>query len=262
MAALTSLRTHCPHCGKTLSLHDRYAGGLCSDWRCRHQRLMAERRAKLAARLQALRDAAALASGLADTPPAPVIRVRYYSTGLEPVPDSQRQALWQHLMALEPEVKALRLAEAEAPKPDDPAAGEDDGGLGSFPADPEVDALLGQVCGRCTGYCCRLGFSRQAFLDAPALHRAQRRAPDSSHADLVAAYLEALPALHHAGSCGFHGERGCVLPRSQRASICNTFECPGLEQTRQAAERDGVRRVFVVRLDDEHGPVGAFAPPP
>ena len=25
---------------------------------------------------------------------------------------------------------------------------------------------------------------------------------------------------------------------------------------------DGVRRVFVVRLDDDHGPVGAFAPPP
>jgi predicted nucleic acid-binding Zn ribbon protein len=259
MGALPTLRTHCPSCGKALSMHERFSGGLCSDWVCRHQRLTAERRAALSARLQALRDAAALASGLADTPAVPVVRVRYYDTRLEPVPESQRQSLRCHLMALEPEVAALGQADAE--RADDALADEDDGGLASFPTDPQVDALLGQVCGRCTGYCCRLGFGRHAFLDAAALHRALRREPGLDHAALVARYLDALPALHHAGSCGFHGERGCVLARSQRASICNTFECPGLEQTRQLAEQKGVRRVFVVRHDDEHGPVGAFVPP-
>jgi hypothetical protein len=258
MAALPSLRSHCPHCSRALSVHDRFSGGWCNDWQCRHQRLMAEQRAALSARLEALRDEALQASGLADTPPPPVIRVRFYNTGLEPVPDSQRQSLRSHLMALEHAVDGLRQAEAEVGM--EAEAEADDGGLGTFPADPEIDALLGQVCACCTGHCCRLGFSRHAFLDAAALRRAQRRSPALDHGALVDGYLNALPALHHAGSCGFHGERGCVLARHQRALICNTFECPGLEQTRQQAEQKGARRVFVVRLDDAQAPMGALVP--
>jgi hypothetical protein len=30
-------------------------------------------------------------------------------------------------------------------------------------------------------------------------------------------------------SCVYHGDRGCTLPRSMRASICNTYHCEGLK---------------------------------
>ena len=257
MATLPGLRSRCPACGRSLSNHERFAGDFCSDWQCRHKRLLEEQHAALSARLQALRDAAAQAAGGGDIASAPVIRVRYYENGLGPVTPSQRQALRAHLMGLEAEVRALQEAEVQATEPPK----DDDGGISSFPAEPEIDALLGQVCARCTGHCCRLGFGRHAFLDAPALRRAQRQQPEADFEMLVERYLQALPEQHHAGSCGFHGAQGCVLPRTQRATICNIYECPGLEQTRQLAETEGVRRVFVVRHDAEHEPVGAFAPP-
>ena len=246
MPALPALRHHCPACGKAMNQQERYAGDHCSDWTCRHQRLEKQRKAEFAARLACDRDAAAEHAAAPDAATAPVIVVRWYDTPLEPVPEPQRTAFRDHLLALQPEVAAL--ADAEVARA---AAGIAD----------EVDALLGQVCARCTGYCCRLGYSRQAFLDAPAMRRAQRERPEAAYEELVQAYLDAIPVLHHAASCPFHGERGCVLPRERRATICNSFECPGLEQTRRHAENDAVRRVYVVRHDREHVPQGGFAPP-
>lgn len=264
MPSLPALRHHCPACGKAMSQQERFAGDHCSDWTCRHKRLEQQRKAEFAARLAKERDLAAESVGVPDAATAPVVVVRWYDTPLEPVPEAQRATFRSHLIALQPEV--VMLAEAEAARA---AAGSADEEVWSPPpldADAqrradEVDALLGQVCARCTGYCCRLGYSRQAFLDAPAMRRAQREHPGAVYEDLVQAYLDAIPALHHAGSCAFHGERGCVLPRERRAAICNSFECPGLELTRRHAEQDGVRRVYVVRHDAEHAPQGGFAPP-
>lgn len=252
-----SSRSHCLSCGRALSLHERHAdGGHCSDWQCRYRRDVARRRQALQARFREARDAAAAAAGDPSAAQAPVIVVRYYETPLEPVPEAQQQALRDHLMALAPAADAL-LADAAWPGDDADAAAP-----GSARVDAaEVDALLGQVCARCTGHCCRLGYARHAFLDAEALAQQRRHNPTLDHAALVDRYLAALPALHHATSCAFHGEQGCVLPRPQRASICNRFECPGLEDTRRAAEQDGVRRVYVVRHGEAGGPQGGFAPP-
>ncbi len=258
-ASVPALRTHCLACGRALSLHERHAeGGYCADWQCRHQRDVARRRQALQARLLAERDAAAAAAGDPAAAHAPIVVVRYYDTPLEPVPESQRQALRDHLAALEPAVEALLAAppdEAEGDSPPPPRTPAEQA------AAAEVDALLAQVCARCTGHCCRLGYARQAFLDAQALARVRRQAPELSHARLVDDYLAAVPALHHATSCAYHGERGCVLPRERRADICNAFECPGLEQTRRHAEDAGLRRVYVVRHGEAGGPDGGFVPP-
>lgn len=269
MTSLPAQRLHCPACGKALSLHERFAhGGYCADVPCRHRRLEAQRKAELAAWMRQDRDAAAARVGRPDAALAPIVVVRWYDTPLVPVPAERVEALCTHLMALAPEVDAL-AAEAAA----DPAA---ESGSGSEPASEgvptafesppcadaaEVDALLGQVCARCTGYCCRLGNGRFAFLDADALLRARQRHPGVDHAALVEARLAHVPPLHHAGSCVFHGTQGCTQPREERAAICNSFECPGLEQTRKHAEQDGVRRVYVVRHHEGGGPEGGFAPP-
>lgn len=260
MHTLPSQRSQCPACGKALSLHERFAhGGYCADVSCRHRRLEAQRKAALAEWMRQDRDAAAARLGEPAAALAPIVVVRWYETLLVPVPAEQREALRVHLMALEAEVDTMMAAEP-ADEPGDAAM--------SPPADPaqqataaEVDALLGQVCARCTGYCCRLGYARHAFLDAPTLLAARRRRPGASHAEIVEDALAAIAPLHHAGSCAYHGERGCTQRREHRAAICNSFECPGLEQTRRHAEQDGVRRVYVVRHFERDGPEGGFAPP-
>lgn len=250
-----ALRERCAACGAQLTRHERYSGGLCNDWQCRRRRAEAQRKAELAQRLRDERDAQALQAGAADARQAPVIVVRWYQADLEPVSAVQRQALRAHLMALQPAVEALAAAaDADQAAAADPAAPTDPGG-------GAVDALLAKVCARCTGYCCRLGYGRHAFLDAAALLRQRAGTGEAGHAELVDAYLAQIPPLHHADSCAFHGEHGCALPRSRRAAICNDFECPGLEQGRLHAERDGAQRLFVVRHDAEHEPDGGFVPP-
>jgi len=278
-AQLPAQRSHCAACAKALSRHERYAGGgFCGDVLCRHRRLAAQRKAELDEWMRCDRDAAAAAVAVADpgAARAPIVVVRWSQTPLEPVPPEQREALRVHLMALQGEVEALLCGEGGAE--DGAQGGAQDGAQDGVSAPPdddqpltpspaqqtaaaEVDTLLGQVCAQCTGYCCRLGAGRHAFLDAQALLAARQHEPARAHAALVDSYLAALPERHHAGSCGFHGEHGCVLPRQRRAAICNSYECPGLEQARGHAEQDGVRRVYVVRHFEADGPEGGFAPP-
>jgi hypothetical protein len=243
---------HCPSCGKRLTTHEHFSGGQCHDWQCRLRRSRARRRVELAARWQAMRDAAAQGALDAAAAEAPVVVVRRYVAALEPVPASQRDELRKHLLSLQAEVD--RLA-AEPPRDDPP---EETG----HQVDEPTGVLLAHVCARCTGYCCRLGNGRQAFLDAPALLAARQDAPGRSHAEVVESYLAAIPPLHHVDSCAFHAADGCALPRERRAAICNSYLCPGLEQVQtQSRERD-LRHVFVVRHDDETDACdGGFAPP-
>ncbi len=255
MKPLLGLRSHCPACAAELSLHERHSGGFCLDWQCRWRRVEAQRRADFEQRMLAERDAAALRAKLPEARLAPMVVVRLYQTGLEAVPTAQREAMRSHLMALQPQVEALRAAaetRAATPAPDT-AQGDCE--------KQEIDALLGQVCASCTGHCCRPGFGGHGFLDAAALFKLMQASPRLSHVELVESYIGAIPELHHAQSCAFHGEQGCALPRQRRADICNDFECPGLEATRQHAESSGVRRVWVVRRESfERAEVG-FVPP-
>jgi hypothetical protein len=243
---------HCPSCGKQLTTHERFSGGQCHDWQCRLRRSRARRRSELAARWQAMRDAAAPEAAGADAAEAPVIVVRRYVAALEPVPASQRDELRKHLLSLQAEVERL----AAQPAPDGPSEETGD------QVDGPTGVLLAHVCARCTGYCCRLGNGRQAFLDAPALLKARQAAPASSHAEVVESYLAAIPPQHHVDSCVFHAADGCALPRERRAAICNSYLCPGLEQVQAHSRERDLRHVFVVRHDgDTDACDGGFAPP-
>ncbi len=262
---LSVLRSHCPFCGRELSRHERFAGGVCTDWQCRRHRTDAANRAL---RESLERQAAAESESAAarhDNPAlreAPLVVVRWYQAGLEPVPEAQRKALRQHLMSLHDEVEALLAAATATPSEEAAVAVEAPQQHVAEPAErAAVDALLGQVCACCTGYCCQVGNGRHAFLDAKTLLRARLASPGSSHADIVDAYLAAVAPLHFARSCAFHSEHGCVMPRSHRADICNEYECDGLLEARGHAEESGVRRVYVIRHGDDQAPVGAFAPP-
>ena len=51
--------------------------------------------------------------------------------------------------------------------------------------------------------------------------------------DGAAHYLARIPVQHVDGSCLYHGEEGCVLPRDERAPICNGWACPPLKAARR-----------------------------
>ncbi len=303
-STLPAWRHHCAACGKALTALERYGGGLCHDWRCRHRRTDAHHAEAFHQRQRDARDAAAtLHPAIAESlKQAPVVTVRLYEVGLAPVPEAQRQVLKDHLVALRSAVQALVETETEGDdrgERTERASGAegvavwDGAARGEVTADADalaaqspstapppshgaalstaaaVDALLGQVCAACTGHCCRLGLSRHAFIDAATLAAAWREAratdPEAPLDAVEQQYLDAVAAQHHQGSCAFHGPAGCTLPRARRAAICNDFECPTLETTRQWAEQKGVDRVFLVRHDRDAGWSGrtltGFVPP-
>lgn len=68
------------------------------------------------------------------------------------------------------------------------------------------------------------------YIDARTLRRVREQRPELGTEQLVALYLEAIPERTVAGSCVFHGERGCALPRSLRSRVCNDFYCLPLRQ--------------------------------
>jgi hypothetical protein len=91
------------------------------------------------------------------------------------------------------------------------------------PADPSP--LMQAACALCQGRCCAEGLERHAFLDADVLGKFARSQGGLTAQGICGAYLEFLPEQRVRGSCNFHSESGCALPRPMRSDICNRFKC-------------------------------------
>lgn len=216
----------CSVCSRPLTLHQRFSGGVCADWRCREKVL---REALLAHRAGAAR-----ALGVEPAEAYPIVVVPWRTANVVPLPEERRREFGQFL--------AVLLAATPRPQP------------GSVPeAQPsnrdevsvEPDRLLAAVCGVCEGFCCHYGGARHAFLDAEAMAAFRAVHPEMRDADVIGAYLDHLPAESCEGSCVYQAAQGCALPRAMRARICNAYECGGLREARQA----GARVCVVVRHD-------------
>jgi hypothetical protein len=108
-------------------------------------------------------------------------------------------------------------------------------------AEPTADDSHPQgarLCGQCRGRCCEAGGAWRAFTDFTVLSRWQQAHPESSLADAVDAYMALLPAEHVQGACLYQSATGCVMPREQRADICNHYACDSLQRTQSAAASD------------------------
>jgi len=112
------------------------------------------------------------------------------------------------------------------------AAEPDDGSTTESDAATEANPVLQQACATCRGYCCRRG-GEHAFLRVATVRSYLRAHPAAGADDVVADYAGRLPAVSYRGSCVFHSERGCSLPREMRSSICNDFLCDGLADLRR-----------------------------
>lgn len=235
---LPSLRK-CLICSRPLTRHEHYAGQICSDWRCRARQLEDALRAHRAQAALALGVEQAEAFPIAVIPSRPVRVVEL---------SAERRRVFADFLA--------ELAAALPDKGDEPCADRSPASCAerptaTAPPDPEIEALLAQVCAVCQGFCCFYGATRHAFLDGETMRRLRDCRPGARAADVALAYLRYLPARHCEASCVYHTQGGCALPRAMRARICNTYECRGLKDARRGCGGSApARACAVVRHDN------------
>jgi hypothetical protein len=85
-------------------------------------------------------------------------------------------------------------------------------------------------CTACQGACCAQGAASFAFIGPRMMVRQHMRYPEKSEDDLIQHYMDQLPEAAAEGRCLYQGPMGCVLPREDRAQICNSFKCWSLKQ--------------------------------
>ncbi len=115
---------------------------------------------------------------------------------------------------------------------------------GASPLRPEPEGFAGEVaraaCALCRGYCCK-GGGEHCYLDERVMARVRQARPELEARAVIRLYVERVPAVGYAGSCVFHGERGCMLDRSLRSDVCNSYYCGGLTDVVKAdTAPDGV----------------------
>jgi hypothetical protein len=234
----------CQICSKPLTMHERFAGSICSDWRCRWRSLDAQ--------LETHRSETAAALDEKSAASFPITVVPFHTRPTVSVAEEERQELLAFLQGLLQEIFSHEHVAPAAPT---------DLGI-EAPANVEasnnVAGLLGKVCGVCEGFCCHYGATRHAFLDEETLVRFLAQHPDMPSAEVAMNFIQRIPAEHYEGSCIYHTKTGCNLPREMRARICNAYECKGLTETRQHVAKTGAARVFVVVRHDNQIMRSAF----
>lgn len=221
----------CRHCGKPLTLLQQRSGGNCGAAACRHRDEVARVRRLESTVGSAAREAA---SGRPGGAGAPLLWLRVHDAPLVPMPAAKQaahRAFLQKLADEPPEEAVEPLAE------------------------PPPDTSLGEqewrLCAQCRGRCCGLGGQHHAFITLAQLLRWQRREPGRTLQDAVESYAARMAPVHLDGGCPYQGEQGCMLPREDRADICNSYACDALLKA-QATLRDEPQASFVaVTLDGD-----------
>lgn len=161
------------------------------------------------------------------------------------MPDERRSAFRAHLHQ-----------QYAAMTPDAPAPSTTDRG----PTTP-IDVGLGKICALCRGRCCGNG-GNWAYITSATL---AATTPQATPHDIVERYMAHVPSHSHAGSCLFHTESGCALPRDLRSETCNRHLCPDLGRIAVSSidepgrphiaafvGPDGKRQTYVVRFMEMH----------
>lgn len=233
----------CRYCSQALSDLRRRLADFCEASACRQADALArfevQRRTEAQARVEGLaaslqaRQTPRTQAVAASLRAAPVLWLQHHGNDLVQVPLDAREVHVRHLSALAADPQAHPRNAHVLHYPDDPDAA---------PA-TTVDR---QVCGLCRGRCCRHGRVHHGFIDVGVLQR-WRDQQGGSLADAARHYVQRLPLVHVAGSCLYHGPKGCVLPREERAPVCNGFACDSLQAARARLEaRDDAGAVLMV----------------
>lgn len=247
----------CRFCGATLDPHQAVRG-VCADRHCEMQRVQEAARAVfhrnwedyVARQRQGIErsaaDVALAARQLGGSPETIAIGVvPRQDSPVVPLPDDRRAGFAAHLDKI--------IAEAFA-------AGEPDVDPPRREADEAAEhPLISATCASCQGKCCFLGNLRHAFLTVDAVQLYRLRHPEAASDEIKAHYLARLPDEHVRHSCVYHGGRGCVLPRRERADICNRYHCnPQADLLRRFKAMPATRAIIVADEDDVAPAVGLY----
>lgn len=214
--------THCRYCNHRLSTLEHYAGDCCSTPRCKEQQLREQ--------LEAYRKDAAQRANELEPERFAIVVVPHRETSLVPIEPEQLHILEDRLAELAAACAGKQTTIARKP----------------------VDAPepVPAVCSACHGACCYHGGQHAAFLDEDTIGAFAAQHPLLTAAAITAAYLQHAPDLHFEGSCVYHTDRGCNLPRTMRAPICNLYECRGLKMARELDRGSHPALFVVVRHDN------------
>ncbi len=244
----------CAWCGAPIDRHKAVMRHSCGKPGCERRRLSEiaegfergkqQRHAALVRRMRERHEAelGRVAGALGVAPQAVAVGVvpAAAEVPLEALPATRRAAFEAHLDEIIAEGFAAEVA-ADADDPGDRAG----------TAGPEPSLVVGG-CTACAGACCRGGGER-AYLSVRDVLRLRRDAA-LSRGQVRAFYLGRLPAASVQGACVYQGALGCVLPRSARADICNSFRCRGLSALLDDAGEAGARAALIVAVDDQDRP--------
>lgn len=144
--------------------------------------------------------------------------VPYNGKGLAPLPEVRRMAFEAHLTKIAEEGFAVdeprKLAAPEGRQSID------------RPESPVTDA----ACATCLGNCCKAGGPSWAFLDVAEVCRFRVANPGADADAFRQFYLSFLPEESVPDNCVYQSGTGCTLERRDRASLCNSFLCRGVNR--------------------------------
>jgi hypothetical protein len=179
-------------------------------------------------------------TGQRDDYPLAILPANQWKLG--PLPQERRKALAEKLPPL---IEKAMAADAEADPPDSATASDADAD-----SDPDELAVLGHACATCRGWCCQ-GGGEHAYLDERTFRTYKAQHPDKDADQIMADYLSYLPEVSYEGSCVYHTDIGCALPRDMRSDVSRWFLCAGLKDLQGRLPSEGPRRAFAAAFDNE-----------
>ncbi len=169
-----------------------------------------------------------------DRRPLPVVLLPANPRPIVAVPEAARDALVSHVGALLTSAFEAAPRDNSLPMSAEERASRVNAGdiVGTRESTTLSDEMVAAACATCRGECCTAG-GNHAFLRQDSITRVRARlaetGPDDA-AGMLALYRSHLPQRHYHGSCVYHDESGCALPRDLRSNLCNRYHCGELTQ--------------------------------
>lgn len=237
----------CVACGCVLSIIERAAGAnaICRFPLCQHKRAVTaamelQQKTIEELALRAAEDIDRVEEKLQEMGGNPadhdIAILPAFDRPLEPMSEHRKNALADKLAEIAAEV---RLGPDQESTTSFEVAGR-----------PTDTAFIAQACATCRGDCCQNG-GEHAYIKRQTLSRVSRAAPEKSLEDIVRAYLDCVPETSYAGSCIYHGEKGCNLPGEMRSDTCNDFFCTGVRSLSTIICGEESRPVLAAALSGE-----------
>ncbi len=221
----------CQICHQALTMHESYAGNVCSNWRCKDEALQQE--------LVSFRKKACTDLGCDHPSQYHIIVIPEKSIRqTEQVTETQLADFVAHLKSLLG-IKVLEYS------PSVLSISHTQEAASTIPT-----STLTKICAACEGYCCHHGGSRHAFIQQATINRITDEHSIEPGPEIIALFLSHLSATHYVNSCVYHSRQGCSLPPEFRANICNQYECKGLQQASEKLAGNDSQRFFAVSRRD------------